>query len=82
MIHWKKRLGAQDRRYAEAIAPAETALAFFQQINHAYWQAMNETYLAEAWFYLGDLAKAKQFAHQGLQREEVVENLVFKNFTR
>lgn len=60
------------RRYAEAIAPAETALAFFQQLNHAYWQAINEAYLAEAWFYLGDLAKAEHFAHQGLQREEVV----------
>lgn len=60
------------RRYAEAVAPAETALAFFRQINHAYWQAINETYLAEAWFYLGDLAKAEAFAQQGLQREEVV----------
>lgn len=60
------------RRYAEAVAPAETALAFFRQINHAYWQAINETYLAEAWFYLGDLAKAESFAQQGLQREEVV----------
>ena len=61
-----------NRRYAEAIAPAETALAFFQQLNHPYWQAINEAYLAEAWFYLDDLVKAEHFAHQGLQREEVV----------
>lgn len=60
------------RRYAEAIVPAETALTFFQQLNHAYWQAINEAYLAEAWFYLGDLAQAEHFAQQGLQREEVV----------
>ncbi|MCC7254292.1 tetratricopeptide repeat protein, partial [Hyphomicrobium sp.] len=60
------------RRYAEAIVPAETALAFFQQLHHTYWQAINEAYLAEAWFYLGDLVKAEHFAHQGLQREEVV----------
>jgi tetratricopeptide (TPR) repeat protein len=60
------------RRYAEAIAPAETALAFFRQLNHAYWLAINEAYLAEAWFYQGDLAKAEGFAQAGLQREEVV----------
>jgi len=58
--------------YQEAIAPAETALAFFQELNHGYWQAINETYLAQAWLYCGALEKAEEYAQQGLAREEVV----------
>lgn len=41
-------------------------------LDHAYWQAINEAYLAEAWFYQGDLAKAEGFAQGSLQREEMV----------
>ncbi|MCX6048409.1 MAG: tetratricopeptide repeat protein [Chloroflexi bacterium] len=60
------------RRYADAVAPAQTALAFFTELNHPYWLALNEANLAEAYFYLGDLAKAETYAARGLQREEVV----------
>lgn len=58
--------------YQEAIVPAETALAFFQELNHGYWQAINETYLAQAWLYCGALDKAEKYAQQGLAREEIV----------
>lgn len=59
------------RRYADAIAPAEKALVFFRELNHAYWIAISETYLAEAWFYLGDLEKAEKAARAGLDQEEI-----------
>lgn len=36
------------RRHAEAVTPAETARAFFAELDHTYWVALNETYLAEA----------------------------------
>lgn len=60
------------RRYAEVLPPAQRALAFFNELNHPYWLALNETNLAEAYFYLGDLAQAEQLAEQALRREEVV----------
>lgn len=59
------------RRYADAIPPAETALAFFRDLNLTYWMAINETYLAEAWLYLDDLEKAEKFAQTALRQEEV-----------
>ncbi|MCB0110922.1 MAG: hypothetical protein KDE53_33610, partial [Caldilineaceae bacterium] len=61
-----------NRRYCEVIAPAETALAYFNGINHAFWSAINEAYLAEAWFYLADCEQAEHYAQSGLRREEPV----------
>ncbi|RIK33189.1 MAG: hypothetical protein DCC55_35440 [Chloroflexi bacterium] len=58
------------RRYAEAAPPAQTALAFFSELNHPYWLALNEANLAEAYFYLGALDQAEGYAQQGLRREE------------
>jgi tetratricopeptide (TPR) repeat protein len=58
------------RRYAEALPPAQTALAFFSELNHPYWLALNEANLAEAYFYLGEVEKAEEYAQRGLQREE------------
>jgi tetratricopeptide (TPR) repeat protein len=60
------------RHYADAVAPAQTALDFFAELNHPYWLALNEANLAEAWFYLGQPAKAEEYAGQALRREEVV----------
>lgn len=60
------------RRYAEAVPPAQQALAFFGELNHPYWLALNEANLAEACFYLGELEQAEAYARQGLRREEVV----------
>ncbi|MCB0129107.1 MAG: hypothetical protein KDE58_42870, partial [Caldilineaceae bacterium] len=61
-----------DRRYREVIAPAETALTYFNGIHHSFWSAINEAYLAEAWFYLGDCEQAEHYAQRGLRREEPV----------
>ncbi len=60
------------RRYADAVPPAQTALDFFNELNHPYWLALNEANLAEAYVYLGELDKAEAYAKRGLQREEVV----------
>jgi tetratricopeptide (TPR) repeat protein len=60
------------RRYADAVPPAQTALAFFEELNHPYWLALNEANLAEAYFYLGQLEKSEEMAMVGLRREEVV----------
>ena len=60
------------RRYAEAVPPARQALAFFGELNHPYWLALNEANLAEACFYLGEIEQAEAYAKQGLRREEVV----------
>ena len=61
-----------NRQYAQAVPPAETALDFFNEINHSFWSAINEAYLAEAWFYLDDCARAERYAQSGLRREEPV----------
>jgi tetratricopeptide (TPR) repeat protein len=60
------------RRYAAAVPPAQCALAFFSELDHPYWLALNEANLAEAYFYLGELDKAEAFAQRGLRREEIV----------
>ena len=60
------------RQYADAIPPAETALTFFRELHHAYWMAINETYLAEAWLYLDELEKAEAFAQAALRWEEAI----------
>lgn len=60
------------RRYAEAVPPAQRALDYFSKRNHPYWLALNEANLAEAYFYLADLAQAEHYAQRGLYREEVV----------
>ncbi|HMN28896.1 MAG TPA: hypothetical protein PKE45_12165 [Caldilineaceae bacterium] len=60
------------RRYAEAIPHAQRALAFFQEINHPYWLALNEANLAEASLYLDELDQAEEYAQRGLRREEAV----------
>ncbi len=60
------------RRYAEVIPPAQVALAYFADRNHPYWLALNETNLAEAYFYLGDLVNAEQHAQRALAREEPI----------
>ncbi|MEZ4708373.1 MAG: tetratricopeptide repeat protein [Caldilineaceae bacterium] len=60
------------RRHAEAVTPAETARAFFAELDHTYWVALNETYLAEAWLYLSDLRKAEAYAQSALRHEEVM----------
>lgn len=59
------------RRYAEAIAPAESALAFFANHPESYWIAANEAYLAEAHFHLGNLAQAEEYAERALRQEDV-----------
>lgn len=60
------------RRYADAVPPAQTALAFFSELDHPYWLALNEANLAEAYFYLGDPDQAEAYAQVGLRREEIV----------
>jgi tetratricopeptide (TPR) repeat protein len=60
------------RRYAEAVPPAQAAIAFFSELNHPYWLALNEANLAEAYFYLDELEKAEAYAERGLRREEIV----------
>lgn len=61
-----------NRRHAEAIEPAKKAIDFFHELDHAYWCATNELYLAEAYFYLGNLEKAEDYVHRSLAHEEVV----------
>ncbi|MEM7130430.1 MAG: tetratricopeptide repeat protein [Chloroflexota bacterium] len=61
-----------NRQYADAVEPAETALTFFRNLNHVYWIAANETYLAEAWLYLGDIEKSEAYAQSALRHEEIM----------
>ena len=58
------------RRYADALEPGEKALAFYQEINHPYWLAINEANLAEITFYLGRHSESRHYAESGLRREE------------
>lgn len=59
------------QQYEAVLDPAETALSYFKELEHAYWISLNETYLAEAWFYLGDIEKAEEYAQSALRHEEV-----------
>lgn len=61
-----------NKEYASAVGPAEIALEYFAVLNHSYWSALNETYLAEAWLYLDDLDQAERYAQSALHREEVM----------
>jgi tetratricopeptide (TPR) repeat protein len=58
------------RRYREAIAPAEAAVAFFRDVNQPYWLSLNEANLAEAHANLGDARQAEEWAWRALSREE------------
>ncbi|MCA9180086.1 MAG: tetratricopeptide repeat protein, partial [Planctomycetales bacterium] len=57
--------------YAAAIDEATQALAFCKRMNAPYWMAMNAANLAEAYFELGDLAHAEQYAMRVIEHEEV-----------
>ncbi len=59
------------RDYPAAIAEAKQALAFCVRMNTPYWMAMNAANLAEAYFELGDLDHAEQYALQVIEHEEV-----------
>jgi tetratricopeptide (TPR) repeat protein len=58
------------RRYHEAIAPAEEAIAFFKDVNQPYWLSLNEANLAEALANLEDLQPAEEWAWRALAHEE------------
>ncbi|MBX3016035.1 MAG: tetratricopeptide repeat protein [Caldilineaceae bacterium] len=58
------------RRYAAVLPPAEAAHAYFTRLQQPYWLAINETNLAEAHCYLGNLDQAERYAEQALRQEE------------
>lgn len=57
--------------YPAAITEAKQALAFCTRMNAPYWMAMNAANLAEAYFELGELEPAEQYALQVIEHEEV-----------
>jgi tetratricopeptide (TPR) repeat protein len=58
------------RRYQEAVAPAEEAIAFFTEMKLPYWLSLNEANLAEAFAHLGRLESAEALAWHALAGEE------------
>jgi len=61
----------QAEHYESALAPAQTALNFFEQMQHPFWIAMNAGNLAEAHLGLGQFEQAEQLAMRALNTEEV-----------
>lgn len=57
--------------YEAAIDEAKQALAFCKRMDAPYWMAMNAANLAEAYFELGQLTPAEEFAMQVIEHEEV-----------
>lgn len=57
------------RRFAEAIAPHEAALSFFEEIKHDIRIAYISSNLAEAYFETGQLEKAEAHALRAIQSE-------------
>jgi tetratricopeptide (TPR) repeat protein len=60
------------RRYRDAIAPAQRAIAFFQEMNQPYELSLNEANLAEAYVNLGDAEQAESHAWRAMAQEEAV----------
>ena len=60
------------QRYREAIAPAQRAVTFFQELGLPYELSLNAANLAEAYVNLGDAEHAEPHAWQALANEEVV----------
>ncbi len=60
------------RRYAEAVAPAQAAIAFFQDLKQPYWLSLNEANLAEAYAHLGRLEESESLCWSALAHEEAV----------
>jgi len=51
------------------IAPSLQALQFFEQVGHVQWPLVLSNNLAEAYFELGDMAQAQQFAQRVIEGE-------------
>lgn len=58
------------RRYIDVPPLADAALAYFTRLGEPYWIATNQTNLAEAHCYLGNLAQAEAYAEAALRLEE------------
>ena len=56
-------------QYEKMIAPSLQALQFFEQVGHAQWPLVLCNNLAEAYFELGDMAQAEQFARRVIAGE-------------
>lgn len=61
----------QAEQFDAALAPAQTALSFFEHIQYPFWVAMNAGNLAEAYLGLGQFEQAEQLAMRALNTEEV-----------
>ncbi|MCW1971009.1 MAG: tetratricopeptide repeat protein [Anaerolineae bacterium] len=61
----------QAEQFDAALAPAQTALGFFEHIQYPFWVAMNAGNLAEAYLGLGQFEQAEQLAMRALNTEEV-----------
>ncbi|BCX05497.1 MAG: hypothetical protein KatS3mg053_3435 [Candidatus Roseilinea sp.] len=57
-------------RYADAIAPAQQAIAFFEALQLPYDLSINQANLAEAYANLGDAEQAEAHARRALAHEE------------
>lgn len=57
--------------YQTSIAQAKQALAFYERTNSPYWISLNAGNIAEAYFELGELENAEQYARQAIQHEDV-----------
>lgn len=60
----------QTGRFSEAVAPARSAFAFFEQVGFANWMALNAVNLADAHLGLGELGLAEDWASRALREEE------------
>jgi tetratricopeptide (TPR) repeat protein len=60
------------RRYADAIAPAQRAVEFYQAMAQPYELALNEANMAEAYANLGDAVNAEAHVQRALAQEEAV----------
>ncbi len=60
----------QTQQYDLAVQAAGQALPFFERIGHAHGIGATAANLAEGYFGLGDMARARQYALQVLQQEE------------
>lgn len=56
--------------YTECIELAGSTLSFFTRINSPYWCALNSHNISEAYFELGDFARAEEYALRTIDYEE------------
>ncbi len=60
----------QAQQFEAAIEPATRAYQFFRRVGDPHWTAVNAANLAEAYFELGKLGQAEQYALEVLDIEE------------